>query len=277
MKLTIITPSYNQGRFITDCIESVAVQATDDTSIQVEHIVMDACSTDETVSILNQYPHLKWISEPDRGQSDAINKGVAMALSDWVIWLNADDYLLPGALRTIKELILQKPECNLFYGHTIFVGEGGETIRRVYQILHRPALARFGLYSPPTSGTVFQTSLLRDHPLDISYHYVMDTEWFLRNGSLIQPCLVQDFTVAFRVWSGSKTGPSTLGGETCPQHQDERVRYRERYILTSLPRWLRSWQATILTTGRFCLLPEYYAKKVYALFVRRFVFSKKKR
>ena len=91
LKFSIITPSFNQGRFIADAIESVASQKYSN----LEHIIIDAQSTDETKNVVDGYSHLshlKWISEPDDGQTDAINKGFKLASGDIVAWLNADDY-----------------------------------------------------------------------------------------------------------------------------------------------------------------------------------------
>ena len=268
MKFTVVTPSYNQGRFITHCIESVRAQSVDDPSIQVEHIIVDACSTDETLSILKQYPHLKWVSEPDKGQSDAINKGVAMASSDWVVWLNADDFLLSGALRSILTQMQAKPSRNVFYGHMMIVGSDGLAVRPMFCIHYRPAMTYCGLYLVPTSGTVFQTSLLRENPLDESYHYVMDTEWCLRVGGQIRACAVQAFTVAFRVWDQSKTGPSTMGGEVPQKHFEERIRYKELHILKRWPSWLHPLQPPLSRLVRSSFLLEYHAQKIYALAIQ---------
>ena len=91
MKISIITPSYNYGRYLGEAIESIARQNYPD----VEHIVVDGQSTDDTLEVLQRYahlPHLKWVSEPDEGQTDAINIGFRMATGDVVAWLNADEY-----------------------------------------------------------------------------------------------------------------------------------------------------------------------------------------
>ena len=78
MKISIITPSFNQGQFIEEAIQSVLVQGYPD----FEHIVVDNCSTDQTPEVVRRYPHVRWISEPDRGQSHALNKGFHLATGD---------------------------------------------------------------------------------------------------------------------------------------------------------------------------------------------------
>ena len=93
MKISIITPSYNQGQFIEDAIQSVLAQEYPD----FEHIVVDNCSTDNTLDVLKRYPHIKWISEPDHGQSHALNKGFRMSTGEILCWLNCDDFYLSGA------------------------------------------------------------------------------------------------------------------------------------------------------------------------------------
>lgn len=100
-RITIITPSYNQGAFIEQTIRSVLLQEYPN----LEYIVIDGGSTDLTVSILERYSAFidYWVSEKDNGQSDAINKGLAFATGEWFNWLNSDDYLQPGALFTLAE------------------------------------------------------------------------------------------------------------------------------------------------------------------------------
>lgn len=97
--ISVITPTLNQGNTIEETIQSVAAQDYP----HFEHIVVDGGSTDQTFEILGKYPHLRWLSEPDRGQSDAINKGLAMSSGDVIAYLNSDDVYRPGAFQAVAE------------------------------------------------------------------------------------------------------------------------------------------------------------------------------
>ena len=100
LKLSIITPSFNQGVFIKETIDSILSQGY----AQLEYIVVDGGSTDNTVEILKSYgDKIKWVSEKDNGQADAINKGLKMATGDIVAFINSDDYYLPNALHAVND------------------------------------------------------------------------------------------------------------------------------------------------------------------------------
>ena len=102
-KISVITPSYNTGKYIEATIKSIINQQYNN----IEHIIFDGNSQDNTVDILKQYSHLKWISEPDSGQSSALNKGFKLAKGKYIVWLNSDDILTEGSLyRSIKIDIL---------------------------------------------------------------------------------------------------------------------------------------------------------------------------
>ena len=99
---SVITPSFNQAAYLEGCIQSVIAQNRSD----VEHLVFDNCSTDGTLEVLRKYPHVRWVSEPDRGQSHALNKGFAAARGRILCWLNSDDEYAPGAFEIAhRELI----------------------------------------------------------------------------------------------------------------------------------------------------------------------------
>jgi glycosyltransferase involved in cell wall biosynthesis len=123
--VTVVTPSFNQGRFIRDTIESVLSQDYPN----LEYMVIDGGSTDETVSILESYRNrFFWVSEPDRGQAHAINKGWRRAKGDILAWLNSDDMYLPGAISNAVRYLMDHTETSLVYGDGYHVAEDGRML-----------------------------------------------------------------------------------------------------------------------------------------------------
>ncbi len=180
MKFSIVTASYNYGRFIRDCIESVREQK----GVELEHILFDGGSTDETLSILKEYPHLDWVSEPDKGMSDAINKGFLKATGDWVMWLNTDDRLLPGALEKVARFAEAHPDADVIYGGWNFVNEKGEFIKAMkifpFDLM---MMIHYGTYIGSTACFFRRKTILDEgHLLDIKFKVVMDGEYYSRLG-----------------------------------------------------------------------------------------------
>ncbi len=123
---TIVTPSYNQGRFIEDTIQSVLAQD----GMAVQYIICDGLSTDETAAVLDRYSdRITIVREKDRGQSDAINKGFARSSGQIINWLNSDDYLFPGALRRVAEAFAADPSLDVVYGDCVYTTEHGGFLR----------------------------------------------------------------------------------------------------------------------------------------------------
>jgi glycosyltransferase involved in cell wall biosynthesis len=121
MKISLLTPTYNCGDYIERAIQSVLAQNDPD----FEHIIVDGNSTDNTVEILRKYPHLKWISERDRGQSDAMNKAFDMCTGDIVTYLNADDWFEPGAFAHVRQLFEKHADADIVVGNLYvrFIGD----------------------------------------------------------------------------------------------------------------------------------------------------------
>lgn len=114
MKFSVVTPSYNQGRFIARTLDSVAAQQ----GVNFEHYVCDAGSRDETVAILeSRGAAVRWVSEPDRGQAHAVNKAIAATSGDVIAWLNSDDIHYPGTLARVAACFAANPEADVVYGN----------------------------------------------------------------------------------------------------------------------------------------------------------------
>ena len=193
--LSIITPSLNQAKYLPDCLRSVREQgvtmATADRDGDIEHIVIDGGSTDGSTEIIANAPGLAWsISEPDRGQSDAINKGMAgaRARGEWATWLNADDWLEPGALPRMLAALRADPAIDVLVGRCRFVDLEGRTIfdPRPPEPINLANLLR--LRSQWFHGRLivqpeafFRLSLFREvGGLNTGNHYTMDHELWLR-------------------------------------------------------------------------------------------------
>lgn len=177
---TIVTPSFNYAKYVKECIESVLTQE----GVTFEHIVQDAGSTDGTLEILRSYPHLKLFVESDSGMSEGINRGFRKARGKWVMWLNTDDRLLPGALAAVKEFAEKHPEADIIHGAWNFVNPDG-SIQRPMKAL--PFSTRmhiwYGTYVASTALFLRrETTIDQGILLDERFRYDMDGEFYARLG-----------------------------------------------------------------------------------------------
>ena len=177
---SIVTPSYNYSKYIRECIESVKNQE----DVTFEHLIFDAGSTDGTIDIIKEYSHIDLTIEPDKGMSDAINKGFRKAKGKWVMWLNTDDRLLPGALKSIAAFAEKHPEADVVYGAWNFVDAAGKFIRAMKALpFSTNMIIEYGCYIASTAlflrreTTINQGFLLND-----KFKYVMDGEYYARLG-----------------------------------------------------------------------------------------------
>ncbi|MHB0976068.1 MAG: glycosyltransferase family 2 protein [Candidatus Aquicultorales bacterium] len=203
MRLSIVTPSFNQADFIEQTIRSVLEQGYPD----VEHIVIDGGSTDGTLDILKKYEtDVKWISEPDKGQSHAINKGFAMARGEIIGWINSDDYYFPGAFHKAVDCLNSHPEVGLVYGYCAKVDEKGKEI----EVLRSPEFDRGLLYKNPCliwQQSVFFRKALLDTAglLDDTLHYAMDYDLWIRMAKEGDFKLIPEILAAYRFSRESKS------------------------------------------------------------------------
>jgi glycosyltransferase involved in cell wall biosynthesis len=205
VRVSVVTPSYNMAERLPRCVASIAAQSYRN----VEHIVVDGASTDGTVEYLADQPGLKWISEPDSGQAEAINKGLAMSSGDLLTWLNADDRLAPGAVEAAVTAAEQRPEAGLFYGDIEVVGIDDRRVLRSPASLSMESFCRGNVLSQP--GTFFtRRALERVGPIDETFHLTMDFELWLRlMAAGIAAVHLPGVVASFEVHPGSKTGSRT--------------------------------------------------------------------
>jgi glycosyltransferase involved in cell wall biosynthesis len=205
-RITIVTPSFNQGAYIGETIESVLRQAYPD----LEHIVIDGGSTDETLGVLDRYPHLHVISEPDRGQADAINKGFARATGGIWGYLNSDDTLLPDALRRVAREIDPARKRHIVMGRCRFVDAQGryigiehpshfENARRVLQIWKGHLIPQPAVFWTPE---VWRRCGGMD--LDLKFH--LDYDLFCRFALRYDFHFIDQVLATYRLHPASKTG-----------------------------------------------------------------------
>ena len=195
MELTIITPSLNLGRFLGECLASVASQE----GVALEHLVMDGGSTDQSAEVAARFPHAVWVSEKDEGISTAINKGFARAKGDWVMWLNADDRLKPGVLAEVLQR-LRESRADVVYGGYDFINESGDFLRS----MRMPRWSRFvhthhHCYIGSTAAFYRRATVVdAGFRLREDFRYVMDGEFYARldaSGKTFEriPVAVADF------------------------------------------------------------------------------------
>ncbi|MDA8101150.1 MAG: glycosyltransferase family 2 protein [Nitrospiraceae bacterium] len=212
--ISIITPSFNQGRFIERTIRSVL----DQNYPGLEYIVVDGGSTDETVEILKKYgDRLSWTSEKDRGQTDAINKGIRKASGEIIAYLNSDDVYEPGALQRIGTFFRDHPDRMWATGRCRIIDEEDRDVRGAITAYKNFLLRRYSysllLVTNPISqpATFWRRQVMGEiGPFDENEHYVMDYDFWLRVGKVYQPAVLDDYLAAFRVYTTSKTSSAFL-------------------------------------------------------------------
>ncbi len=203
VKISIVTPSFNQGKYIEDAIRSVKEQGYEN----FEHIIMDNCSTDNTLEVLRKYPHVKYVSEPDEGQSDALNKGFQRATGDIIGWLNADDYYLPGTFQKVNEIFSKAPDTDAIYSNVRFINGAGEHLHNLTS--HRPLKWLSLFYTFIQSTTLFFRREIVDSGilLDKDLNLLMDRDFYVRllyGGYKLK--YVDAYFAAFRWHETNKSG-----------------------------------------------------------------------
>jgi glycosyltransferase involved in cell wall biosynthesis len=202
--VSVVTPSYNQAPFLEATVRSVLLQGYPN----IEYIVVDGGSTDDSVAVLRRYePWLAyWVSEPDRGQSDAINKGFARATGDILGWLNSDDLYERNAIARIAKHFADVPACDLVYGRGSTIDEDGSTIAHCDWIrpFDRRLLLTFNFILQPAA--FWRRSLWEQAgELDVTSAWAMDWEWLIRATAIGRADHLPVELALWRIHPGIKT------------------------------------------------------------------------
>lgn len=223
-RISIVVPSFNQGRFIEATLRSIIDQQYPN----LELIVVDGGSTDNTLAVIKQYEaHIDWwVSEPDSGQTAAINKGFMQSTGEIMAWINSDDLVASGALHLVADYFVKHPETQAVYGDRILINEESLEIGRWILPCHSNRVLKFADFVP--QETLYWTRKawnLIGGRLDETFHFAMDWDFLLRlSEKSIDIRHLPIFLGLFRIHHQQKTSSqlSSIG-----QQEIQRIRHRE--------------------------------------------------
>jgi glycosyltransferase involved in cell wall biosynthesis len=241
--VSIVTPSFNQARFLDETIQSVLSQKYP----HIEYMIVDGGSTDQSAEIIRRYQASLawWVSEPDQGQTDALNKGFSRAHGDILAWINSDDTYYPEAVSEAVDYLASHPEVGMVYGDANLVDETGKILGRFparqtdYQKLRR------GYVHIPQQAAFFRADLWRQvGPLDPSFYFAMDYDLWVRLSK------ISSLKYQPRLWANFRLhgqGKSVASDDRCYPEM-LRVHFREGgnkfsplYLKASIRPWIYSW------------------------------------
>ncbi|NUQ81085.1 MAG: glycosyltransferase [Bacteroidetes bacterium] len=268
MKVSIVTPSYNQAEFLERTIRSVVDQDYPDK----EYIIIDGGSSDQSVSIIRKYEDriTSWVSEKDEGQSHAINKGFSKTTGDIICWLNSDDVFVPGVLSRVVEMFQKNPSVDCIYGATYTIDQHDQIRFARHELPFDFNIMLFTMNYIPQSSTFWRRSVYEKvGPLRQDLHYTMDHEYWLRfykHG--ITFMYVDDFFSYYR-WHGESKGTINSGKIALEKSWLRRdyadltpFRHTYRWLYPVLNIWYRFKRQAIkiFTYGRFEIIPQSWVR-----------------
>ncbi len=258
--VSIITPSYNQSAFLEAAIQSVLSQDYPN----LEYIIIDGGSTDGSQDIIRAHASrlAYWVSEPDRGQADAINKGLSRARGEFVAWLNSDDVYLPGALRRAVSVLQSDPALGMVYGDLNSINPTGETFHTITYAQYD--LADFLAFRIIGQPAVFmrRSVLERAGPLDPSYKYLLDHHLWIRISRIAAVKYVPEAWAAARIHPAAKNvaQASAFGEEVYRILEWAQAQLDLAAIIQANPR--RVWAGAHRLNARYLLDGGAYAQSL---------------
>ena len=227
-RITIVTPSFNQGMFLEETIRSVLDQGYPN----LEYMVFDGGSTDNSVEIIRKYEKqlAYWKSEPDRGQADAINKGWKRATGEILAYINSDDTFAPHALQIVAEVFSRHPEVGLVYGRCLVIDEYSKVLRE--RRVRAASLAEILMWSPSIpQPTMFARRVLVEAAgfLNPELHYTLDYDLAIRVGLTTKIHFIPQVLASMRDHPAAKTAVSPL------KHVEEGIVAADAFFEQNLP------------------------------------------
>lgn len=221
--ITIVTPSFNQAAFLERTLKSIINQKYP----VLEYFVLDGGSTDGSVAILQQMDSQLsgWVSEPDEGQADAINRGFARGTGEIMAWINSDDVLLPGTLHFVGRFFAEHPDVDVVFGHRINIDEDDREVGRWIVPAYKDGDFQWADYVPQETLFWRRSALKGAPPCDPSFHFALDWDLLLRlrrNGARFRR--LPYFMGCFRLHTAQKT---QCFNECIGRSDSERLRIRE--------------------------------------------------
>ena len=248
-KISVITPSFNQGEYIEDTIRSVILQNYPN----MEYIIIDGGSTDETISIIREYRNYidYWVSEKDSGQSEAINKGLKIATGNVVCWINSDDILLPGALINVGNCYYQLG-ARWIVGGTFFINDKYQIINQFKPEILSPKnkkfwyksygwldylLSGFSGTSLPQPSSFWDKAIINSvYGIDTSLHYAMDHDLTIKLAKQnFRPTIINEYLACLRVHEKRKST------------QYSQVLAEEINLIKKYKSYVKSWRKLMLS------------------------------
>jgi glycosyltransferase involved in cell wall biosynthesis len=208
-RVSVVTPSFNQAGFLEQTLLSVL----DQDYSPIDLLVIDGGSTDGTIELIKRYEHrlAYWVSEKDKGQADAINKGLKRATGDIVAFLNSDDYYYPGAVSKIVDVFRKQPDVGVVYGQARWITSDDRPLNQTHIAVDGQAMLERFASLPQPAVFLRREVLERIGGLDPTFHWALDSEWFFRAVGNFKAIALPSVLATMRLHDASKSVSAGTG------------------------------------------------------------------